>query len=154
MTHSLEIDFFAKRQDSERKPMYAAKCVGGSVECGTKSGEALTPHSVDLWMREGHGRDACHYHFQRMIIGWAKWPTTTADSPHQTVSFQYRPFTTTQDPEIRPTYAMRCVECKEKSGESFAPWGAESWGDNHVTETGHQYYKLTYTDYAVIPSPQ
>ncbi|WP_078658089.1 DUF7848 domain-containing protein [Streptomyces rimosus] len=73
------------RQDTTAEPTYEAVCVSGDEnECGEKSGAWLTPHPVEVWMRE-HARDTGHTRYCRCFQDYAEvatqLPTGNQDAP-------------------------------------------------------------------------
>ncbi|MFF2927231.1 hypothetical protein ACFVTP_33305 [Streptomyces celluloflavus] len=59
-------------QDVTAAPTYEAVCVSGDVEdCGEESGQWLTPHPVEVWMR-AHRADTGHGRFRRAFVDYAE----------------------------------------------------------------------------------
>ncbi|MFK8850197.1 hypothetical protein [Streptomyces sp. Ac-502] len=62
---------FRIEQDRTAEPTYEAVCVSGDdKECGQSSDEWITPHPVEVWMRE-HSRDTGHTRFRRAFVDYA-----------------------------------------------------------------------------------
>ncbi|MEU7150706.1 hypothetical protein AB0B15_22110 [Streptomyces sp. NPDC045456] len=62
---------FTIRQDPTAEPTYEAVCVSGEEkECGEKSDEWLTPHPVEVWMRE-HSKETGHRRYRRNFQDYA-----------------------------------------------------------------------------------
>lgn len=58
-------------QDRTAEPVYEAVRVSGDdKECGQSSDEWITPHPVEVWMRE-HSRDTGHTRFRRAFVDCA-----------------------------------------------------------------------------------
>jgi hypothetical protein len=58
-------------QDVAAAPLYEAVCVcGDSEDCGEESGQWLTPHPVEVWMR-AHRGDTGHRRFRRAFVDYA-----------------------------------------------------------------------------------
>ncbi|MEU7224491.1 hypothetical protein [Streptomyces chrestomyceticus] len=63
---------FTITQDPTAEPTYEAECVSGEEkECGEKSDEWLTPHPVEVWMRE-HTKNTGHRRFRRSFQDYAQ----------------------------------------------------------------------------------
>ncbi|MFH8403574.1 hypothetical protein ACH4FX_02205 [Streptomyces sp. NPDC018019] len=63
---------FTITQDASAEPTYEAVCVSGEEkECGAASDEWLTPHPVEVWMRE-HTKDTGHRRYRRNFQDYAE----------------------------------------------------------------------------------
>ncbi|GAA3191188.1 MULTISPECIES: hypothetical protein [Streptomyces] len=63
---------FTIKQDLAAEPTYSAFCVSGDEkECEQSSDEWLTPHPVEVWMRE-HTRETGHSRYRREFVDYAE----------------------------------------------------------------------------------
>ncbi|MEU6993588.1 hypothetical protein ABZ953_23405 [Streptomyces sp. NPDC046465] len=62
---------FTITQDTTAEPTYEAVCVSGDgKECGERSDEWITPHPVEVWMRD-HMKITGHARYRRTFVDYA-----------------------------------------------------------------------------------
>lgn len=73
----------------------------------------------------------------------------------------FQNWTTRQDPKSEPEYKAVCVAddgdraCLAESQTEATPDDADDWMRAHQQDTGHRYFRRTFTDFAeLVPTDQ